>query len=277
MQTLGFVFTNYNNSEFTKSAISSMIFENGIFDYQIVIVDNDSDESNTQQLKFIKKERENNIHLILSKENIGYFRGLNLGIKQLKSTYPEMKYIIVGNNDLLFPDDFPAMIKNNKAVLDKYAVVSPDIVTANGIHQNPHVIKRISFVREIIYDIYYSNYLCTVLLSKIAKLTSHFTNRGDETQHNIAQEINQGHGSCYILSTLFFDNFDELWSPTFLMGEEAFLSIQLRNKNLTVYYEPNIKITHFYHAAIGKVSSKKMWEFSKKAHQEYRKYVKLWN
>jgi GT2 family glycosyltransferase len=110
----------------------------------------------------------------------------------------------------------------------------------------------------------------------LAKLTQRFTDRKDEQQHAVAQEIRQGYGACYILTPKFFEHFDELWAPTFLMYEEFFLAKQLEDKGFKTYYEPRIMVTHHCHASTGTLPGKFRWQLSKQAHKEYRKYVKVW-
>jgi hypothetical protein len=275
MYNLGFVITNYNNSIDSINAVDSLLSSTERDRYFVVIVDNNSERSEIELLNTLKKKFAS-IHLILNNKNLGYFKGLNLGIEFLRKNFVDINHIVIGNNDLIFPANFANSIFEKKEIFLKHAVISPNIVTVDGVHQNPHVIDKISFIRELLYDLYYSNYIIAILIKKVAKVTNRWTARGDEREHMKGQVIYQGHGSCYILGPLFFTNYSELWSPTFMMGEEFFLSLQLRVKNLDIYYEPTINVTHKYHASVGKVSSKKMWKFSRIAHKEYRKYIKLW-
>lgn len=273
INTLGFVFTNYNSSQFTVEAVESINLKLTEGKVRIVIVDNSSSAEQVQILSEIDKKYDN-VDLILSDENAGYFRGLNKGIKFLKKEYPDVQFMMIGNNDLIFPHDFYQSILGKIELFDKYPVLSPKVVTIDGEYQNPHVINKISKFRELMYDLYYMNYSFAFLIKKIARLTRSFSDRRDETQHMIPQEIYQGHGSCYILGPLFFQNYEELWAPTFLMGEEFYLSIQLRKINMNVFYEPSISVLHQCHSSLKQVPSKKIWEYGKEAHREYRKYVK---
>lgn len=100
---------------------------------------------------------------------------------------------MIGNNDLVFPSDFFQQLDKCQSVLDEYPVVSPNIRMVNGVPQNPHVIHRISKVREFVYDLYYSSYWLAGLIVLVAKWTHSFTDRKDEQQHAIAQEIHQGY------------------------------------------------------------------------------------
>ncbi len=272
---IGFVFTNYNNSKFTGDAVRSISLNQFSGEYYIAVVDNKSTQEEIDLLNEIKHEFPF-INVIFNNENAGYFRGLNIGIKYLRENYQDLDYIIIGNNDLLFPADFIRTVCENDEVFEKYPVISPDLITLDGLHQNPHVVKEISKFRELIYDIYHSSFRMALLVNLAAKVSRKVTDRKDEEQHEVAQTIYQGYGACYILGPVFFKYFDQLWAPSFLMGEEFFLSKQLEEKNMKVFYEPRIKVVHQEHASVGKIPRKKLWEFSRESHRIYRKYVGVW-
>lgn len=271
---VGFIFTNFNNSKFTKEALLS-ISKTEYSSSPVIVVDNNSNEGEVTALSALN-EQYTNLFLILSKQNVGYFSGLNLGIKYARNVFPDVDYWIIGNNDLVFPTDFSEQLTACKDVLQKYPVVSPNIRMIDGTPQNPHVISAISKKREFIYDLYHSSYFMAGLIVRLAKLTHRFTDRKDEQQHEIAQEIYQGYGACYVLGPKFFEHFRELWSPTFLMYEEFFLSKQLEEKGFKTYYEPRIRVTHHCHASTGTLPGKYRWQLCRDAHKEYRKYVKVW-
>ena len=262
---IGYVCTNYNNSGYTREAVCSLLRQDKDR-YSVVVVDNNSDDDSVRALKELASEFRD-VELILNEENVGYFKGLNAGIRHLRSTRPEIDLIVIGNNDLVFPADFAESIRKNFVIFQTHAVVSPDIVTLDGVHQNPHVISRIGKVRELLYDLYYLNYYFAVAIKKLAKLTETFTDRPDETHHDIAQQIEQGYGACYVLGPVFFQHFQELWAPSFLMHEEYFLSKQLQDKGLHLYYEPSIKVVHHCHATTKTIPGKKVWQAGRDAHK----------
>jgi len=272
---IGFVFTNYNNSTFTREAIHSIFLNKKWNNCYIVVVDNNSDEMHVELLKEVKRDYPS-IHLILKNENLGYFKGLNVGIKYLRENNKNLDYILVGNNDLFFPTNFIDSINSNLNKFENHAVISPNIVTLDGMHQNPHVINGISKFREIVFDLYFSNYYLAVIIKQIAKFTKIFSDRKDEEQFEIGQTIYQGYGACYILGPLFFRQFNTLWAPTFLMGEELFLSKQLESKQLQIYFEPSILVKHYCHTTTDQVPRKKLWKIARDSHKVYRKYVKIW-
>lgn len=271
---IAFVFTNFNNSSYTRAAIDS-ILESDARQVSIVIVDNASFDEDIVNLKILENNHPS-LTVIYNKENLGYFKGLNAGINYVRDNIKNVDYLVIGNNDLLFPRDFAATIYANRNIFMRYPLVSPNITTMDGTPQNPHVIYGISRFREFIYDLYHLNYSLAWVIKKIASLTKRFTDRSDERHHDIAQEIYQGYGACYILGPVFFENFDELWAPTFLMYEEFFLSKQLEGKGFKTFYEPTIKVQHHWHASTDNLPGKELWKLCKEAHREYRKYVKVW-
>lgn len=270
---VGYVCTNYNNAKLTREAVVSLI-ENAGHEVRIVVVDNASTENDQVDLGNLL-DGIAQVEVVYSKTNLGYFAGLNKGLAKLRQTDPACDWVIVGNNDLVFPADFLDKLEACKPALSTHAVISPDIVTVEGEHQNPHVISGISRTREIFYDIYYSNYHLGCLIKWAAKKMGAIADRSDESQWQIARNIYQGHGACYLLTPRFFEQFDELWAPTFMMSEEYFLSKQLSDLGQSVYYEPTLQVVHHWHGSMDKLPSRQRWNMAKAAHREYRKYVKI--
>lgn len=268
---IGFICTNYFSYKDSQKAVESLSQQITFENFIIVIVDNGSDEENETALLSLCQKYDN-VEVLLNKKNVGYFAGLNIGIKFLRDKYDNIEVLVVGNNDLIFPNGFYKMMVENKDLLMSIPVISPDIITKDGEHQNPHVIKGISLFREVIYDLYYSSFFLAKLIIWFAKISKKFTSRTDGNSFHKAQFIHQGHGSCYILGPTFFHHFDELLNPSFLMYEELFLSYQLKTKNFQVYYEPSIKINHSWHSSINNIPKKKIWLIAKEAHKVSRKY-----
>lgn len=270
---LAYVCTNFNNSSFTLAAVESLM-RNTSHDIDVFAVDNASTQVEVQKLRSLTRKY-HSFHLIENSENVGYFRGLNVGLREVRQTRPDIEWVVAGNNDLEFPADFCAVVEGNAGTLQLHSVISPDVVTLDGEHQNPHVISSISTVREFFYDLYYSNYQLGRLILRIAKMFPKISERSDEEQWQVAQPIYQGHGSCYLFTPRFFKQFSELWAPTFMMHEEFFLSKQLEDVGERVWYEPKIRVIHHWHGSLQQLPGRKRWDMARDAHREYRKHVKV--
>lgn len=272
---LGYICTNFNNSNFTVQAIRSLLASAAAeHELSVIVVDNLSKPDDRAMLKQLAIDLPC-VDLILNDENVGYFPGLNFGIKQARAKYPDVEYWVIGNNDLEFGPEFCNQLERQRMLLQTHAVVCPDIVTLDGEHQNPQVIDSIGKFRELIYDLYYSSYVLARVILWLARVTKKVTDRKDELMHRKAQHIYQGHGSCYLIGPKFFATFTELWAPTFLMGEEFFLSKQLSEKGMRFFYNPSIQVTHCCHGSLRAIPSEKIWQYGRIAHKLYRKHIKI--
>ncbi len=236
----------------------------------IVIVDNASTVPAEKQL-FAELETIPIVVCISSKDNHGYFGGLNIGVQYILSQDSKYDFILVGNNDLLYSATFFQNLKSLSAKLNNYTVIAPNIITSEGIPQNPHVVKGISLFRQLIYSIYYSNYRTAMLIVSIRKALGALANRNSTRIKNAdGMLIYSGHGSCYILTQDYFSRFDSLPSYTFLFFEEAILSMELQRKGGTIYYEPSLKIHHHSHASLSKLPSKELWRIASESYAIFR-------
>lgn len=270
---IAYVCTNYNNSSFTLAAVDSLM-KNAGHDIAVVVVDNASQPQEVAKLRPLAQKYPA-VEVIEHPDNTGYFRGLNLGLRALRRSRPDIGWVIAGNNDLEFAPDFCDRVSRAAPALGAHSVIAPDIVTLDGEHQNPHVIAGIGTVREIFYDLYYCNYHLGRLIYRLAKMFPRVSERSDEEQWQTPRPIYQGHGSCYLLTPRFFSQFRELWAPTFMMSEEFFLSKQLKDAGEQVYYTPEIRVTHHWHGSLDKIPGRRRWDMAREAHREYRKYVKV--
>lgn len=272
---IAYICTNYNNSDLTVSAVASIV-RDANHDVSVFVVDNASNEKHRLTLEKLSLE-DSRVHVIFNPENIGYFAGLNVGIAAALSEDIGIEWMIVGNNDLVFPANFIESIAKCRDEFNNHCVISPDIITLDGAHQNPHVISKISSMRELFYDLYFSNYYFGMAIHRVAKLLPRLTRRGDEDEWRTPRKIYQGHGSCYLLTPKFFNYFKDLWAPTFMMGEEFFLSLQLKSVGEQVYYSPGVSVTHHWHGSLQDIPSRRRWAMARDAHLEYRKYVRVFD
>ena len=78
------IIVSYNTKELTINTIKSVIDKTENVDYEIIVVDNDSKDGSVEELK---KTFQDKITIIEPKENLGFGRANNLGIKYAKGEY----------------------------------------------------------------------------------------------------------------------------------------------------------------------------------------------
>jgi GT2 family glycosyltransferase len=275
---IGFVCTNYNNSSFTRAAIESLHVGGRGSDIRVVVVDNRSHEDDVAALVSMAREFPG-VDILLNPENVGYFPGLNAGIHRLRRTWPEITHLAVGNNDLVFSPDFVETVERRRQVLDTWAVVSPDLVTPDGIHQNPHVFYPIGRMRKVAWGLYYRSYPVGMAIKRVASTFRRFTAREEnDPESKLYQSsgpIEQGYGACYLLGPAFFRNFDRLFAPTFMMQEEFFLGEQLALIGQRTFYDPEFIVQHHGHATTYRLPSRQQWFMARDAYSVYKAYLRM--
>lgn len=264
-----FICVNYSTSVETVKYINNVKSISDNNEAVIIVVDNSPSVDDFDIIrKFIEVNYKDDKNIVLIKrENKGYFQGLNDGILYAKELGLTNTFYVIGNNDIIFEDNFIFELKNmsfNENVL----VIAPDIITNEGSHENPHVIEKMGFMRKFKYDVYYSHYLISKLMSKI-KSTERRYNAFDP----IGKEIHMGIGALYILTPNFFRFFDRLSEEVFLYGEEAILAGQINAVNGKILYEPALKCYHNESATTSQIKSKTKYEIVQKSYRKYRKYL----
>ncbi|MFS9041326.1 glycosyltransferase [Streptococcus cristatus] len=211
----------------------------------IVIVDNASPNKTGEEL-IEKYQTDEEVTVLVSKENIGFARGNNLGYVEAKRHSPE--YIVVMNNDVFITQpDFTERLNKLQAI-HQFDVLGPDIFsTKTNIHQNPQ--------RERNYSLQELKTAQKKLQFKdkfkfLIRLKYLLRNRPDENVSQVAGfdsvQINKPlHGAIYIFAKSFIDTHDEcFYSKTFMYYESYILHYLGMRDNLKFVYDPSIKVVH---------------------------------
>lgn len=275
MSVFNFICVNYNGASFTKTlleSLESMVVPPGDL-IVLVIVDNDSADADRIALRLLKSDKVD-VKIIESSKNIGYFPAMNLGIDYVRKNNQGL--IIVGNNDLKYRFDFVEKL-SGLTLNDDILVVSPDVVTVDGVHQNPLSTKKLTKMQLLVEDLYYSNYYVSRFLINAKKLFFRLIGSKKIIPANqyIENEmiINRGIGACYFLTESFFNHFDRLDDRVFMWGEEALLSNQVQSVNGKILYVPKLVVEHFESGTVKKMLTRNKYEIVRQSYKIYREYL----
>lgn len=108
MISLSIIIVSFNTKEITKKCLLSLKknFIRYPLDYEIIVADNNSQDESVQMLLDLEKQW-NNLHIILSKKNLGFGKANNFGVEKSKG-----RYILYLNSDVIVADiDFRDLIK----------------------------------------------------------------------------------------------------------------------------------------------------------------------
>ncbi|WP_158589430.1 glycosyltransferase [Butyrivibrio sp. CB08] len=264
--SFGVVILNYCTYEITCNCVESYI-NNAEKNINVVIVDNGSPDLSGRKLA--QKYSDNkNAHVIENHENVGFSKGMNIGLAYAKN---ELKcdFIIISNSDI------ELKTKNYLSKIEwayehyKFAVLGPYIDNLNdeSNEKNPYLVetltldekykktKRKLLIRKIrlLLAYIYLDSLWDLFLEMIRliyesisveyKEKRKISERRKEAEKNICQNTAL-HGSVFVLSPIYHNTFNGLLEVTFLYEEEWLLYNQCAQENLKMLYYPEIKVLH---------------------------------
>jgi GT2 family glycosyltransferase len=117
------IIVNYNTPELTSNCIQSVLnFTKGI-EYEIILVDNASTNCDPQEFKHYFPS----IKLVLSKKNLGFAGGNNLGIKEAIG-----RFVLLLNSDTYLQENAILKAYNYIRTRDKVGVVSVRLIFPDG-------------------------------------------------------------------------------------------------------------------------------------------------
>lgn len=224
------ILLNYNSAADCAKCVSFLEKQTGA-ELEIIIVDNASNPDDAAEVEALCKRKW--MTFIPADVNRGYNAGNNIGLRYAASK--GYRYAMIANPDMEFPD--PAYIATLAAELDRHpdvAVIGSDILTPEGIHQNPKFRgeenwrNSFSWIKEI------------------------FKKQGNKTHDtpewvdrpNISRECRCLNGCClmlrmnFLMDTGFFDE------RTFLYGEEPILGRTVELSGKKMFYFADISAIH---------------------------------
>ena len=239
-----FIILHYKNIKDTLECISSIkTLDND--NYKIVVVDNNSGVKED-----INTLKNNTDDVIVSKENLGFAKGNNLGIDLAKEKYQPDFLIVINNDTLITQED---LLERIDEIYQEHPfdALGFRIITKDGDSVNPfpvydtlEKVEKAIKKSELLIDIYKSKIKRGMLrnyskIKRILKKPKHLEN-GSCYLEDVAL-----HGCAIIFSKRYYTKYkDCFYKETFLYHEEEFLDYRRRKDNLKFIYDPRIEIFH---------------------------------
>ena len=208
------------------------VLANSAIDLRLIVVDNSSREefSLTSEAQSDNLWEGKQFELIRAKENRGYSAGNNIGLR--RATEIGAKYALVINPDMELTD--PDYLARLVAVMEQdedVVVVASDIITPEGIHQNPMLPdgdwrSAFGWVKEI------------------------FGRRQPGDTYSFIDNYHESHqcakvsGCCLMLRMSFVEQIGYFDEYPFLYCEEAILARQVEMAGKKMYYLADTQAVH---------------------------------
>lgn len=235
MAKLAMVILNYNDYEITYEYVKR-IEQYGTLD-RIVIVDNNSSDGSYEKL--YKNCQTSKIEVLRAKENGGYAKGNNVGLRYLSSCKEKYDYVIISNPDIVVEESTIRRLLNVIESRKDCFAITGEVFTSDG--------KRIAGFRSKLPTICQIFIESSVILRKslwvLFKYGRQYKN--DQVEREGTLYKSESLPGCFFLANLnkfkslgFFDE------QTFLYAEEDILFSKAKASGLKFYVVPGTKIVH---------------------------------
>ncbi len=236
MISLSIIIVSFNTKEITKKNLSSL-HKNLIkypLEYEVIVVDNDSRDGSAEFLLDLEKKWEN-LHVFLSKKNLGFGLGNNLGLEKSNG-----KYILFLNSDAIISDiDFRDLIKIMEMKKDIGALTVKVVLPTGEIDPASHrgfpTIWR-SFTYFSGLEKAFAN---VPVLNKLFG-GYHLVNLNLNNIH----EIDVPTGAFLFTKKEILDKFGGFDKDYFAYGEDIEMAFQIKKLGYKIIYYPFWKVVH---------------------------------
>jgi GT2 family glycosyltransferase len=244
----GFVVLNYNNFNDTIGCVNSILRIIHRDDYCVVIVDNAS-PNNSFEVLTSEYEGHPKITLVQSEKNGGYSSGNNIGIRiLLEMGVPEV--IIATNDTEVISHDL--LDKFDELDVSHVGIVGTDVVTPEGIHQNPplyaptflyflnlYLFEPMAWLRSNIYRC-----MPAVERTRRSSVAGGIESLGASNVSKNCCSVYMLHGCFLYLTNSYLDKVGLLDENLFMYGEEDLMAWNCEMHRLKKLYLPSVKVLH---------------------------------
>lgn len=234
---------NYKSSVLVNECIKSIIKFTNDISYEIIVVDNNSDDDISEVVSCYK-----NVKLILSKENRGFAAANNLALKHCKS-----KYFLLLNPDTILLNNALKILYDFMEKQKNCSVSCPQLYYPDGREQQSYTNFRSPYQR-IMWDIYpllnQLGFFCikNLIINKFSK--SKIIQKKDSTVFtNIDKEykvIERPRGVCFFVRMSAIELVGPMDERFFMYCEEVDWALRFTKAGFKNFICFNAKVSHIW-------------------------------
>ncbi|MCI1477146.1 MAG: glycosyltransferase family 2 protein [Clostridium beijerinckii] len=256
---LSIIIVNYNTYDLTKQTIESIIKEHPNFNYEVILVDNASSDGSINKLqdKFRNIITTQKLRIIINKDNLGFAKANNIGIK-----FARGKYILLLNSDTVLKENCleKCIVRMEK---DKnIGALGCKVILANG--ELDHACKRGFPTPKA--SLYYFLKLYKRNGLKYGQYNALHLGKDD------IGEVDCLTGAFMLMPKLVFDEVGGLDEDFFMYGEDIDLCYKIKECGYKILYYPDAQIIHYKGGSSKKKRSKVIYNFHQAMWIFYKKH-----
>lgn len=223
---LSVIVVSYNTKKLLENCLRSIFrFTKGI-SFEVIVVDNASDDESVDMVK--KKFPQ--AKLILNRQNAGFAKGNNQGIRIAKG-----KYIFLLNSDAyLIENSFEKLLKNIKS-RSKLGAIAPQLLNVDKSNQ-----QSVGYFPHLPQVFYWMSFIDDLPGGAILK-PYHIDH---DSFYKNGQEVDWATAAALLVPKKIIEKVGSLDQHIFMYGEEVEWCYRIKKAGFKIYFTPLTKIIH---------------------------------
>lgn len=242
MIDVSIIFVNYNTTKLLKECLESVNEQTIGINYEVIIVDNDSNVENKAELKELSQKYK----VVLSDENLGFGRANNLG-----ATYATGKYLFLLNTDTV-------LVNNAIKILFDYIESNPECGVVGGNMLNKDMKPYHSYLRFL------PNIKALIKDEIFPSKFSYYRNLENYNYNKTDAPLEVGYitGAAFMIRKELFDKVGGFDKDFFLYCEECELCARVKKIGYRIINVPQASIIHYEGASMQTDEDFNAWRYA---------------
>ncbi len=211
------VIVSYNSEDFIEKCVNSVL-KNLPKDGEVIVVDNASTDGTLERVKGL----ESRVKVIEGKENLGFSKANNIGVKESRG-----QYLFFLNPDTELTEPIFEKLINFYESSPDCGLVGPKLIMADGKVQ-PSVSRLPS--------------VWGAFKEYVLRIKNSYTEYAPESTSPL--EIERLYGAALLIKRDLFEKIKGFNEKYFLYYEDADFCRKIKNIGKKIYYYPNVSINH---------------------------------
>ncbi len=231
--------------------LESLIKNTADVDYEIIVVDNASQDDSVEIVQRIFPE----VKMLALRENCGYAKANNRGVEQSTG-----RYLLFLNNDTHVPADALGTLLEIKKRHPEFGIVAPLILY-------PDESLQLSWGRDI-------HFVSEFFLKYFAEgwHTKQFKRKKGEMSRNVSWVS----GTCFVIERSLYEQVGGFDENFFLYFEDADLGKRVRQLGKMIHLTSKVRIIHYLGQTVRKMPGRALMEAKKSQLHYYCKHNSRW-
>ncbi len=233
---VSFIIVNWNTKKLLEQAIVSIYKYAKGFTSEIIVVDNASEDGSFQMAakKFPK------VKLIKNKENLGFAKGNNIGIKVAKG-----QFVFLLNSDAYLIDGSIVNLVRRAKEIPNLGAIAPQI-----LNEDRTVQQSVGFMPDLARIILWMSFIDDLPFGDYLKPYHVDHDRFYKKEHRVDWLT----GAALMVPKKVISKVGPLDANIFMYGEDVDWCLRIKKAGFEIYYSPVAKLVHIGRGSAGKIS-----------------------